>query len=400
MKIYKMVCFFTALTFLLCTCNDPVFFVISREVKPIKPRISGAPRNFVLFNYSMYVASGLNLYSYSKKNGSNGKPYWNREPAPGGIIIKLASINNNKLYALCATDRNIDGRTVIKCFDNNSWSYVDGIHNDYNYTFIQDIFEANNNLFILATVANADKTKPYYALLYNDGSVTKSISENIGEVNGVVYSQTDNNYYISTTENGVWKLDNPIGYLDKLGNSENKVFTGIITLTDTNGDPKGDTLIIERDKGDVYKVDSSSSITNTGFSMGNMSTGVLAIWKDPITHNRLLLAGRQDSYYYSVSYSYSYGYVECDIDSSGTIVYGFREPGKTSPSTVIENERYQSTLGKKPVNFLFQAPEDIDSEMHLFASTQQNGVWSCRNRYDNPYEYWNAEGEDEPEKYY
>jgi len=396
MKILKMVCFFTVLSFILCTCNDPVFYAISLEVKPIKPRIEGAPTNFVTCTFDsmerMYVASGLNLYSYYNKDGDNSKPYWHEEPAPGGVIFKLASINSNKLYALCTTGRDIDGRTVIKCYDGNSWSKVNGIHD--NYIKIQNIFEANNILFIVASVRKTQKEEQY-AILYNNGSETKSISDNIGYVNGVVYSSKYSSYYLATSENGVHKVDNPIGSAVKLS-GDNKVFTGIINLG--SGD---ETLLIARNRGEIYIIDNTNSYANTGIDMDNMSTGVLAIWTKPGTTNRLLLAGRQDSYTYSVSYGYRYGYMELELGSTGISGSAFWQPGEKSFSTININEyeRYQSTLGKQPVNFIFQAPSSIDSNMHLFASTQKNGVWSCRER-NSAYEYWNAEGKDEPDKYY
>jgi hypothetical protein len=111
----------------------------------------------------------------------------------------------------------------------------------------------------------------------------------------------------------------------------------------------------------------------------------------------MLLAGRQDSLSYSFTYGYTYGYLELELDTNG-IKSGknFIEPGKESVSTVNlgENERFQSTIGKNPVSYLFQVPPAIDANMILFASTQKNGVWSYRDR-DGLYQ-WNAEGENEP----
>jgi len=420
MKICKIVCLFFVFTSLLCTCNDPVFYAISEQIRPIKPRISGVPTNFVICNNRMYVASGIKLFSYYSKDGDPSKPYWYEEPAPGEVIIQIAVINN-KLYALCATDTNNNGKPVIKCYDNNSWTEVLGIHKDK--IKIQNIIAANDILFILVTAAITDNENQY-AILYYDGNETKqlltadsNIKNNTGYVNGVAYSANDDSYYLSTSENGVYKVDNstsPIGNAVLLNGSKQSdgkhiVFTGIINLKE-NG---GDTYLIARD-GNLYKV--SNSIEKTNISLENMSTGVLAVWTDPVswkesndpsldppvTPKYLLLAGRQDSYTYSVSYGYRYGYMEIELDSAGISGSAFAEPGKNSFSTININdyELYQSTLGKQPVNFIFQVPEDIDTNMIMFASTQKNGVWSCRKRNDNDFMYWNAEGEDEPEKYY
>lgn len=62
----------------------------------------------------------------------------------------------------------------------------------------------------------------------------------------------------------------------------------------------------------------------------------------------------------------------------------FREPGKTPPTTVGDNERYISSLGKVPVNHIFQAEDGV-----LFAATQKEGVWSYRKR--DGVEMWNSE---------
>jgi len=407
MKMYKIVCFFIALTFLLCTCNDPVFFAISQEIKPIEPRINGAPSNIINYNGRMYVAAGEKLYSYTYNKTDKPDEPWSIETPPGGVIVKIESTKDN-FYALCTTDTNNNGKTVIKRFDkdSSSWQEIDGIHN--NYKKIQNIFTANDILFILVTHLTTSENI-YYDILYLDNSGESKVLPTINNtiknnfVNGIVYSAKTGAYYLSS-ENGVYKIDNLTGsavllkYFNEEGKEVEVNFTGIINLKD-NG---GDTLVISR-KGELYTV--ADSIVNTGVSMKNMSTGVLAVWTDPYSLTRLLLVGRQESLSYSVSYGYRYGYMELELDSYG-IKNGctFSEPGKNSNgnnsvSTIVEYERYQSTLGKQPVNCLFQTPSDIDPDMILFASTQKNGVWSCRKRDNNPYKYWNAEGEDEPEKY-
>jgi len=402
MKKYKMVCFFTALTFFLCTCNDPVFYAISQEVKPIEPRIKGVPTNFVVYDGRMYVASGINLFSYNKGEEPD-KPYWDNETQPGGVILQIASTGDN-LYALCATDKNNNGKTVIKCFDknNSSWTQMDGIHDDYEK--IHNIFAADNILFILVTYLNTGDNIQY-AILYIDNAgepkilktVNPDIQNNMGNISGAVCSEKNGKkiYYLSTIRGGVYRIDNfdegaaLLKYQNTDGKDIDVTFTGIINLKD-NG---GIVLLIARN-GDIYTVDNSiKKIEN--ISLGNMSTGMLAIWIDPITGNSLLLAGRQDSFTYSISYGYKYGYMELELDSNGIKTgAGFVEPGKNLPSTLVEYERYQSTIGKQPVNYIFQAPSSIDSNMTLFASTQKNGVWSYRNR--QGIFQWNAEGEDEP----
>ena len=383
--------FYFALTFILCTCNDPVFYAISLEVKPAEPLIKGVPTNFVIYDGCMYVASGNNLYKYNKGTEQN-KASWSMEAQPEGNILKIAS-TGNYLYALCSTNQNNNGKTVIKRFDkeNSSWLEIGGSFNDLDK--IQDIFEANGILFITASTFSSSAIS--YTVFYIDNSetVNKLIINDTGEINGIAFN--GESYFLSTKDKGVYRIDKDnigdsallIKYKDKDGKDVNINFSGIINLQDDVN-----TILLITRNGDIYTVkDIITKIENV--SMGKMATGALAIWRenDQSSSSRLLLAGRQDSLNYS-SYNYTYGYLELELDING-IKDGkkFVEPGKEPLSTVShgENERFQSTIGKYPVNYLFQVPSEIDGEMILFASTQKNGVWSYRDR--NGIFQWNAE---------
>jgi len=399
MKMRKLIYFLIIL--FLCTCNDPVFYAISQEVEPIEPRIKGSPTNFALYNGRMYVASGNNLFSYNKGTDEEpDKPYWDKETSPEGTILQIAS-TGDYLFALFSTDKNNNGKTVIKRYnkDNSSWSNIGGILD--NYAKIHNIFASGGILFVLAT---ASSTNYIYSILYikdDTIDVLKFIDQDqddTGEINGVAFNgesyflsfiskKTDNEKY-----SGVYKINDidegaiTINYQDEEGKNVN--FTGIISLEDEEN-----TIILISRNGEIYNVtDSIVKIENV--SMGKSSTGALAIWResDQPDCNRLLLAGRQDSLIYSVSYGYTYGYMELELDANG-IKSGknFVEPGREMLSTVRtgENERYQSTIGKYPVNHILQVPSDIDGEMILFASTQKSGVWSYRDR--SGIFQWNAE---------
>jgi len=419
---FKTAFFCIALIFILSACNDPVFYAISEEVKPKEPLVKGSPSNFAVYNSCMYVASGENLFSYNIKN--RAKPdYWKIETRPGGNIIQIASTGSG-LYVLCSTDRNIDGKTVIKRYDkdNSSWAQIGGILD--NYEKIQNIFSAGDKLFILAT-AKTTKNNIFYDILYIDDSGAPNVLNiinpdarfengdiNSGEITGAAFNGTS--YFLSrkavkapdvnnTTvyKSGVYRIDDfsagasLISYKDANNKDVNLNFTGIINLKDA-----GNTILLIVRNGDIYTVnDSINKVEN--ISMGKMSSGALAIWTNPEKEDdpeRLLLAGRQDSFTYSVSYGYRYGYMELELDSTG-IKSGsnFTEPGRSPISSLIDYDRYQSTIGKQPVNYLFQAPSEIDGNMTMFASTQKGGVWSCRKRRDFANKYWNAEGENEPE---
>jgi len=404
--------FYLALTFILCTCNDPVFYAISQEVKPIPPRIKGVPTNFAILEERMFVASGQTLHTYNK---GEEKPFWLKETAPGGNILNIASTYTGAggyLYALCATDNNNDGKTVIRRFnkDDSSWTDIGGTEN---YSKIHDIFAAGDILFALATSPSTTFYNLYFSILYIDNSYPDKASElfiagteqkDLGEINGAAYDGV--NYYLTARNTGVYKIANVntgavlLTYTDESGNEANN-FSGIINLKDTNN-----TILTVSRKGEIFIVkDAITKVEN--ISMGKMASGALAIYEKPpepgeapsANPERLLLAGRQDSLVYTSSSGYTYGYLEIELDTNG-IKEGksFIEPGNEQPSSVRPegNERFQSTIGKYPINYLFQAPFEIDSNMTLFAATQKNGVWSYRMRDPNQLYQWNAEGEDEP----
>jgi len=416
MRTHKIIYFFyISLIFILCTCNDPVFYAISQEIKPIEPRISGVPTNFVIFDGRMYIASGNALFSYNYNTGDvdPDKQYWKRETSPGGNILQIASAGGN-LYALCATNQNNDGRTIVRRYDkdNSTWISIGGLLNDY--AKIQNIFAAGDVLFIWATLSTTNYN--YNVLCIKNGTDAFNLMGNgnqddTGIITGAAYNGSS--YFLPFTAkkrdkekiSGVYKIDginfgvNTIMFKNAEGNDINIHFNGIINLEDG----AKNILLISRG-GEIYFVnDSIEKIEN--IFMGRISTGALAIYEKPpepgddpsVSPKRLLLAGRQDSLNYSSSFGYSYGYLELELDDIG-IKSGvnFTEPGRTSVSTLTDYERYKSSLGKYPINYLFQAPSGIDSNMTLFASTQINGVWSCRDRDQNNNKYWNAEGENEP----
>jgi len=397
----KQILFFIALTFIFCTCNDPVFYAISQEVKPIEPRIQGVPTNFALFNGRMYVASGNTLHSYGK---SGDKPVWIVETRPGGGILQVAS-TGDYLYALCSTDQNNDGKTVIKKFDGSSWTEIGGIAS--NYEKIHNIIAAGDVLFALALSPATNSSNIFYSIFYikNDDPATPyelSVADtDAGEMNGAAYNDDDKLYYLSTRNKGVYRIEDLSGANQqpvRLRNSNdipvNIEFSGIINLGDS-----GNTIFLIARNGEAYTIKDSIARVE-GVSMGKLATGALAIWTKPPeqedelsdTGQRLLLSGRQDSLSYSYTFGYTYGYLELEIDENG-IKSGsnFAEPGRNPLSTVIMNERFQSTIGKYPVSYIYEAPYEVDSEMTLFASTQKNGVWSCRDRSNNSNKYWNAE---------
>jgi len=134
------------------------------------------------------------------------------------------------------------------------------------------------------------------------------------------------------------------------------------------------------------------TVIDSEFNNNRSSTGALAVWysNNTDTNPALLLAGRKENYYTSSS-GYTNGYVEITLNTVSGGISGeiFSEPGLGSPSSIDNNARYVSSLGKEPVNHIMQTPSGIDPNMRLFASTQQHGVWSYRDRGEGM--VWNAE---------
>jgi len=359
--VLKLIILFS-IVFLFGSCNDPIFFIVHEEIPVLKPLIDGSPTNFVEYDSKLYVASGKKIFSYS-----NNK--WTVWKKLDGFVIGLAATDSS-LYALYLYNNN---NGIIKRFYNNGNS-----SEDLELSNVQSIHASEDVLFI--SVRNNDT----YSIYYKEGSSDiKPISGTtfVSMLNGAV---SDSTYYYLCTYSGIFYVDksqiNTSSDLPIFGKDIG--FTGIIKLNDNYS------AAISND-GKLYEINNASISEAAKFSEDRYSTGALAVWYSGATPS-LLLVGRRE-YYYSTTSGYSNGYVEIALDATGGIQpgAGFNEPGKSSPSSIDNYDRYISSLGKKPINHIIQAPAAIDPNMTLFASTQQNGVWSYRFR-DNGMQ-WNAE---------
>nr|AGS53157.1 hypothetical protein [uncultured bacterium contig00060] len=344
----------------ISSCNDPIFYTISQEVKPLPPLIKGSPTNFVEYYGKMYVASGKTIYRYDHTYTSyyESRVGWT-EIELDEHINQLAAANGS-LYALCSES----GNFVLRRFDGYNWSVV---YTGYNTL---KIYAANNILFIGASYG--DVLGPYNILSY-DGSVIRILADTeYSLINGAAaYNGT---YYLSTKHRinlnggGIYQTSAP-GTPYSAGIANSGPYIGIINL--------GNTVVAITRNGSLQAVPGFYSVANLG---NRPATGALAIWKGD--GNTLLLAGRGDVMANEVNYEY--GYFEAIVHSSGTyLTSDLHEPGYY-PSSVDNRERYRSTIGKLPVNHLYQAPDGI-----LFASTHNKGVYSYRLR-DGEWQ-WNAE---------
>jgi len=117
---------------------------------------------------------------------------------------------------------------------------------------------------------------------------------------------------------------------------------------------------------------------------GRRTTGALAIWADDGGKDALLVIGVQGN-----SGAFNNGYVEFRLTNGDIDTSQGRLESNNLMSVAGENAQYITSLGRLPVNHLFQAPDTVDSERTFFASTQNDGLWSFRSL-DGRWQ-WNAE---------
>ena len=381
-KTFKKIIILFSIVFILGSCSDPIFFIVSKEIPILKPFINGSPTNFVVYNGELYVATGKQIYSYNGDKWSK----WDKGSNLNGRIVGLAATTgaSASLYALYLNKDSDDGR--IRDCKNGS----DLILSKDQSTKVQSIYAVEDVLF--ACVRNDDNI---YKIHFKKG--TSDFAEIPGTfsstLNGVA---SDSTYYYLCIYQGIYyaeksQIDDPSTLPDTLPVLEkDKGFTGIIEL-------KNNYVAAITNEGILYEINDLIIREAAKFTDSRYSTGALALWYRDIndTMPSLLLAGRKEIYY-STSSAYTNGYVEITLDTTegnpaiGRISgSGFSDPGKGAPSSIDDYEHYVSSFGKKPVNHIIQTPKNIDPKMTLFASTQQDGVWSYKDRGNG--EIWNAE---------
>jgi hypothetical protein len=436
-----------ALLLFCAACNqDPIFYAISQEVKPRLPRVPGTPTAMVLFyrQYEnpegvtervpvVYIASTTTLNWYAKPESGNpddadkswekeeGDKWWNtakgkvEQPGGAGNIIGLA-VAGDYLYALYQKEIK---RIKWDSKPDDEWDDVDSAVADTQEIRFDTIFSSGDRIFIGGRLPQKDKSIPC-AILYVDGDgKIQLLKGDTHLLKGVAFNGTShflcvNNLY--DTGGSIFKLSSPeAADLVEITNSEdatksNLPFMGIISLEDDPGGPNNTIVAMDR-PGMMYTIDDTGdTFTSTKKSIGR-STGALALWRDPapeewgtwvpndpstLPRPKLLLAGYQGELILTISTGYTNGYFEFDfVWKDGTLDTGaddFHDPGKTGINeitTVDNNERYVSTIGKYPINSFFQTPRDIDENMTLFVSTINEGLWSYRSREGSL--QWNAE---------
>ncbi|MCL2180119.1 MAG: hypothetical protein FWB83_03240 [Treponema sp.] len=366
--------FFSALIFFtLSTCSDPIFYVLSREHAPADPIISGSPTNFVYISPSMYVASGATLYKYDN-NGTN-RGTWTTMPSVEGDarFVSIAAAGN-KLYALVLYDSDSSFSTGIVRLDNGSWS--DSLTgNNGGYSSYQSIYSDNNNIYIGARGGN----NSWAVLKISSHTGTNVIAPVSGLTGGSSFElkgvASDGANTLICTAGGIYLNEAP----SPITGSADKWFAGILNL-DSNK-----FAAITRG-GNLHMVSSTSvesSAINIEDGIANY-TGSLAVYRETAAASPVLLLAALQNVQTSTSSGYTSGYKEIQL-TNNTPTGNFYFPGIGNVRTVDDNEVYTSSLGKRPISYIFQHPV----ELVLFASTQKDGVWSCRVR--DGEKRWDAE---------
>ena len=370
---------FTIFIFTLVSCNDPIFYTVSQEERPLKPLIAGPSTNFVEFENYMRVAAGGAIYSYRvhipgcpKNCDPKCKENWESFPAVNERILQLAVVGS-KLYARLEKGRIISFSNVSNALT------LDAAEITIPGQTIEGIYAANNNLFISTA---SGKTHSIY---YLSGSTPTQISPPSGHtfdmLVGVAYAGSA--YYLCNKDKaGIFYASTLGGTLTFIPDSD-KDYTGIINSA-------ANKVVAIARGGQLYDVSSSLATVYTGIGFGDRrSTGALGIFKND--SGNLLLAGRQDMEY-TITSGYTHGYLEIEFDGAGTITgTSFATPGGKDISSMLtgSNEHYTSSIGSRIVRYIHQVSSAIDDDKTLFASTPR-GVWSYRERSPGKFT-WNAE---------
>jgi hypothetical protein len=398
--------------FFIITCKqDPIFYIIAKETAPRKPLIEGAPTNMVLFEWNgaeiMVVASGrLHWYAQTKVEVEDPADpdyplkevsRWDLDeyaiPQPGGKVISLA-VTTSRLYALCFDDQDVN--TTLRYIepDGTEWQDIPSV----NLYPLQSIYADPDKEQLFAGGGKGGKDNEYAIFYLDNDNELQPFKNDTNTIlsthllSGAVYRDSDSYFYLCT-RGEFFKVHETTFAYEVLAE---KVFMGMIKLDD-----KKTVIAIERHEGFLYEIKADGSLdhmkytitdNNGDIATGKWATGAFGLWEDYLNPDRkMLIAGVQGGLFTTSSTSYSHGYVEFELKSDKSFDYGTGRRETNGLQSVDDAERYTTSLGRHPINHLFQAPKHIDKDMTFFASTQTAGLWSYRDRPDNDGWQWNAE---------
>jgi hypothetical protein len=388
--------------FFFAACNqNAIFYTISQEPPLREPQIKGTPSNMVVYKGKLYVANRFTLYRYGRPSPTED-PVWDSGfTQPGGEIRGVAATDND-LFVL--TEGGLKRFVEVS----GKWEWkdvsVDSSDDARNYAVLQTIYADTTRLFVGSGTGKLDAKDDNYAILYWDGTdKLKSLKTGVHLLSGAVSNGTI--HFLSTLGSGIFTVSGSPPALTSTESLPNPGKTGDNKRTVTG-------IIYLKDAATVVAVDRSGeilAITNpfTGFTprgkkTGNYTTGALALWRTPPPNpassspppdpDSLLLVGIQGTLT-STAQSYTNGYREIELNASGGLPLdlSINVPGTGGTTSVSNSDKYTSSLGKIPINYLFQVPYEIDPAMPIFASTSGEGLWSYRDHEKNRDVHWNAE---------
>jgi len=377
------------------SCNqDPIFFKISNETLPKKPRVQGGPTNIVEFTRNsyptMYVASG-SIHWYNHYGWDTPYGYI---PPLSGRVIGLAATSDH-LYALSISEPGVIatlwriGPTAA-----STWELIPIL--DSTYRLIQTIYADPSTDKLFAGARNNKGND--YGILYASTSLPglRLLKGSTEMLTGAANETNDatGNYYLSTgfpdtgKKGGIYKVGNSLSPI-----TQPLVGKNIMGMVKLEGTGTAITIFaIERENGMLYTVATGGEIISAHLpaTINKWATGAMALWESNLDPNlRMLIVGIQGGLYStSTSSSFKHGYVELYLNPDNTLNYS--RPRNDPPTiTVANSDQYQGSLGKHPINFLHQTSSAVAPARIFFASTQTAGLWSYRLRSGVP--QWNAE---------
>jgi len=400
----------------LASCGrDPIFFTISTEVPPREPLVPGGPTKMVVFDWAtpgdgparpvLFVASG-SLFWYAPAyyvDGGHGNRRWDNTSArwgtnigvsrpPGERIIDIAA-TQNYLYALTGTGTNNVVRRIRSGGD-GGWQATALTGN------IQSIFGEPEGTRLFAGVRTGGRN---HEIRFLDENGANGRLPTEGEDTGLLSGAAGG--FLSTTGRTLpdgTDMGGGIFYAytgARVPGSEGRMFMGMIAL------PNGTVIAVTRAGGFLYEVSAASAarIPRTGgeetaatemMQSGRDATGALALWDETDDEGninperRMLIVGIQGSRHAT---TFVNGYVEFSLTADGALDTARPRRDAGDLLTVHDNPRYRTSIGRLPLNHLFQVPFEIDSDATFFASTQTVGLWSYRFRQGEGGWQWNAE---------
>jgi hypothetical protein len=354
----------TAGTVLFASCaQDAIFYTIQYDKNLNKdPAIPGGPTKIVEIGDTLYIGSNR-IYRYAKPAESGEESSWTRLPvqAGGKKILDLAG-TDTYLYALIMKDSSLSDSELVRLpvSGGDSWETWETLDKS-GHANIQSIYGAGDTLFA------GTNSGGNYVLYIADASESLARVPNASGILKAAAKHSDGTYYISLDGRGILKAASPLELSNEniltYGSESPNNFLGLINIEDE--------VIAVSGGGWIWRIGGNGLVIGKKYDAG--LNGILAKWKDPVDSGKnvdLLLLGRSGN---------NYGYSELPTGPDGklNVDAALQRPGQPHsgvPTSVSKYETYYNTLGTHAVNSLYQAPWDAI----LFASTQKDGLWSCR----------------------